>query len=82
MGSAKEARKALETVPESVRDRLPAALAITAASGRADIAGPPKGRGGVLRIAVRCRVASVTEPEPDGPVRELPLDPAVGILVG
>ena len=50
------ARKAFESFPATVRDRVNAALTIAAEGGMADIAKPLKGFGpGVLEIAVRHR---------------------------
>ena len=61
------ARKAFESFPAAVRDRVGTALTIAAEGGEADIAKPLKGFGpGVLEIAIRYRtdawrVVCVTE---------------------
>ena len=53
------ARKAFETFPATVRDRVNTALTIAAEGGKADIAKPLKGIGpGVLETAVRYRTDS------------------------
>ena len=69
VGWVRAARKAFETFPAAVRDRVNTALTIAAEGGKADIAKPLKGFGpGVLEIAVRYRtdawrVVYVTEVE-------------------
>ncbi len=56
VGWIKAARKAFESFPAIVRDRVNTALTIAAEGGKADIAKPLKGVGpGVLEIAVRYR---------------------------
>ena len=56
VGWIKAARKAFESFPATVRDRVNTALTIAAEGGKADIAKPLKGVGpGVLEIAVRYR---------------------------
>ena len=56
VGWVKAARKAFESFPATVRDRVNTALTIAAEGGKADIAKPLKGFGpGVLEIAVRYR---------------------------
>ena len=55
-GWVKAARKAFESFPPAVRDRVNTALTIAAEGGKADIAKPLKGLGpGVMEIAVRYR---------------------------
>ena len=50
------ARKAFESFPLAVRDRVNTALTIAAEGGKADIAKPLKGLGpGVMEIAIRYR---------------------------
>ena len=67
VGWIKAARKAFESFPATVRDRVNAALTIAAEGGKADVAKPLKGVGpGVLEIAIRhrtdaWRVVYVTE---------------------
>ena len=67
IGWVKAARRAYETFPEAVRDRISAALTIAAEGGKADIAKPLKGlEPGVMEIALRhqtdaWRVVYVTE---------------------
>ena len=67
VGWIKSARKAFESFPAAVRDRVSTALTIAAEGGKADVAKPLKGFGpGVLEIAVRhrtdaWRVVYVTE---------------------
>ena len=56
IGWIKAARRAFESFPASVRDRVSTALTIAAEGGKADIAKPLKGLGpGVMQIAVRYR---------------------------
>ncbi len=56
VGWIRAARKAFETFPVIVRDRINTALTIAAEGGKADIAKPLKGFGpGVMEIAVRYR---------------------------
>lgn len=56
IGWIRAARKAYETFPATVRDRVNTALTIAAEGGKADIAKPLKGLGpGVMEIAVRYR---------------------------
>ena len=56
VGWIRSARKAYETFPAAVRNRVSTALTIAAAGGKADIAKPLKGLGpGVMEIAVRYR---------------------------
>ena len=56
VGWIKAARKAFESFPAAVRDRINTALTIAAEGGKADIAKPLRGFGpGVLEIAVRYR---------------------------
>ena len=56
IGWVRAARKVYESFPESVRDRVNAALTIAAAGSKADIAKPLKGVGpGIMEIAVRYR---------------------------
>lgn len=67
IGWVRAARKAYETFPVTVRDRVNTALTIAAEGSKADIAKPLKGLGsGVMEIAVRhrtdaYRVVYVTE---------------------
>ena len=67
VGWIKAARKAFESFPAAVQDRVNTALTIAAEGGKADVAKPLKGFGpGVLEIAVRhrtdaWRVVYVTE---------------------
>lgn len=54
IGWVMAARKALESFPSTVRDRVNTALTIAAEGGKADIAKPLKGFGpGILEIAIR-----------------------------
>ena len=56
IGWIRAARKAYETFPAAVRDRVNTALTIAAEGGKADIAKPLKGLDpGVMEIAVRYR---------------------------
>ena len=56
IGWIRAARKAYETFPATVRDRVNTALTIAAEGGKADIAKPLKGLGpGVMEVAVRYR---------------------------
>lgn len=56
VGWIKAARKAFESFPTDVRDRVNTALTIAAEGGKADIAKPLRGFGpGVLEIAIRYR---------------------------
>ena len=56
IGWIRAARKAYETFPLNVRDRVNTALTIAAEGGKADIAKPLKGIGsGVMEIAIRYR---------------------------
>ena len=56
IGWVRAARKAYETFPVTVRDRVNTALTIAAEGSRTDIAKPLKGLGsGVMEIAVRYR---------------------------
>ena len=56
VGWVKAARKAFQSFPAVVRDRVGTALTVAAEGGKADIAKPLKGFGsGVLEIAVRYR---------------------------
>ncbi len=67
VGWIRAARKAFESFPAAVRNRVNTALTIAAEGGKADIAKPLKGFGpGVLEIAIRhrtdaWRVVYVTE---------------------
>ena len=67
VGWIRAARKAFESFPAAVQDRVNTALTIAAEGGKADIAKPLKGFGpGVLEIAIRhrtdaWRVVYVTE---------------------
>ena len=56
IGWVRAARKAYETFPVTVRDRVNTALTIAAEGSKTDIAKPLKGLGsGVMEIAVRYR---------------------------
>ena len=56
IGWIKAARKAYQTFPPSVRDRINSALTIAACGSKADVAKPLKGIGsGVMEIAIRYR---------------------------
>lgn len=56
VGWIRAARKAFESFPAAVQDRVNTALTIAAEGGKADIAKPLKGFGpGVLEIAIRHR---------------------------
>ena len=56
VGWIRTARKAFESFPAAVRDRVNTALTIAAEGGKADVAKPLKGFGpGVLEIAIRYR---------------------------
>lgn len=56
IGWIRAARKAYETFPATVRDRVNTALTIAAEGGKADITKPLKGLGpGVMEVAVRYR---------------------------
>lgn len=56
IGWFRAARKAIETFPAPVRDRVNTALTLAAEGGKADIAKPLKGLGrGVMEVAVRYR---------------------------
>lgn len=56
IGWIRGARKAYETFPAAVRNRVNTALTIAAEGGKADIVKPLKGLGaGVMEIAVRYR---------------------------
>ena len=56
VGWIRAARKAFESFPAAVRDRVNTALTIASEGGKADIAKPLKGFGpGVLEIAIRSR---------------------------